>query len=131
MKGEKIHPATRTFQALRIRVNDELKEIQTLLQIAPALLKTGGRLAVISFHSLEDRLVKDAFKEGARQGIWQLITRKPEVADEAETDRNPRSRSAKMRAAERTDLSLEAANLEEAKRRQADVYQLGLRQPRR
>lgn len=131
MKGEKIHPATRTFQALRIRVNDELKEIQTLLQIAPKLLKTGGRLAVISFHSLEDRLVKDALKEGARQGIWQLITRKPEVADEAETDRNPRSRSAKMRAAERTELSLEAASLEEAKRRQADAYQLGLRQPRR
>ncbi len=131
MKGEKIHPATRTFQAIRIRVNEELKEIQTLLQIAPALLKAGGRLAVISFHSLEDRLVKDALREGARQGIWQLNSRKPEVADEAETDRNPRSRSAKMRAAERTELSLEAASLEEAKRRQADAYQLGLRQPRR
>jgi 16S rRNA (cytosine1402-N4)-methyltransferase len=131
MKGEKIHPATRTFQALRIHVNDELKEIQALLQIAPVILKPGGRLAVISFHSLEDRLVKDAFREGARLGIWELLTRKPETADEAETDRNPRSRSAKLRTAERTRLSLEAAKLEEAKRRKADEYQLGLRQPRR
>jgi 16S rRNA (cytosine1402-N4)-methyltransferase len=131
MKGEKIHPATRTFQAIRIRVNGELDEIQALLRTAPVILKTGGRLAVISFHSLEDRLVKDAFREGARQGIWDVLTRKPETADEEETDRNPRSRSAKLRAAERTGLSLEQASLEEAKRKQADEYQLGLRQPRR
>ncbi len=131
MKGEKIHPATRTFQAIRIRVNGELDEIEALLKAAPVLLKAGGRLAVISFHSLEDRLVKDALRDGARQGIWELMTRKPETAEEAETDRNPRSRSAKMRAAERTGLSLEQAGLEEAKRRQADEYQLGLRQPRR
>jgi 16S rRNA (cytosine1402-N4)-methyltransferase len=131
MKGEKIHPATRTFQAIRIHVNEELKEIQTLLQIAPVILKPGGRLAVISFHSLEDRLVKDAFREGGRQGIWQVLTRKPETADEAETDRNPRSRSAKLRAAERTELSLAAASLKEAKRQQVEAYQLGLRQPRR
>jgi 16S rRNA (cytosine1402-N4)-methyltransferase len=126
MKGEKIHPATRTFQAIRIRVNGELDEIQALLRTAPVILKTGGRLAVISFHSLEDRLVKDAFREGARQGIWDVLTRKPETADEEETDRNPR-----LRAAERTGLSLEQASLEEAKRKQADEYQLGLRQPRR
>ena len=131
MKGEKIHPATRTFQAFRIHVNRELSEIEALLKFAPTLLKTGGRLAVISFHSLEDRLVKDAFREGGRQGIWQVLTRRPETADEAETDRNPRSRSAKLRAAERTELSLEAAGLKEAKRQQLDEYQLGLRQPRR
>jgi 16S rRNA (cytosine1402-N4)-methyltransferase len=131
MKGEKIHPATRTFQAIRIRVNSELEEIQTLLRIAPTLLKAEGRLVVISFHSLEDRMVKDAFRDGARQGIWQVLTRRPDTAEEAETDRNPRARSAKLRAAERTAMSLEQAGLEEAKRKQADEYQLGLRQPRR
>ena len=103
MKGEKIHPATRTFQAIRIYVNGELDQIQALLKSAPVLLRPGGRLAVISFHSLEDRLVKDAFREGGRQGIWQVLTRRPETAGEAETDRNPRSRSAKLRAAERTE----------------------------
>jgi 16S rRNA (cytosine1402-N4)-methyltransferase len=96
-----IHPATRTFQALRIRVNRELEEIQALLESAPMLLKPGGRLVVISFHSLEDRLVKDAMREGARQGIWNLLTKKPVTADEQEQMRNPRSRSAKLRAAER------------------------------
>jgi 16S rRNA (cytosine1402-N4)-methyltransferase len=101
MKQDKIHPATRTFQALRIRVNDELGEIRSLLKSAPSLLKFGGRLAVISFHSLEDRLAKDALKDGAQQGIWEVITRKPVIATEEETDRNPRSRSAKLRVAER------------------------------
>jgi 16S rRNA (cytosine1402-N4)-methyltransferase len=101
MKQDKIHPATRTFQALRIRVNDELGEIRSLLESAPSLLKFGGRLAVISFHSLEDRLAKDALKDGAGRGVWDVITRKPVVAAEAETDRNPRSRSAKLRVAER------------------------------
>jgi len=101
MKQEKIHPATRTFQALRIRVNDELGEIRTLLQSAPALLKTGGRLVVISFHSLEDRLVKDDFRERGRDGTYEVLTRKPVTASEEEIDRNPRSRSAKMRAAEK------------------------------
>ena len=101
MKGDKLHPATLTFQALRIRVNDELGEIRSLLKSAPSLLKFGGRLAVISFHSLEDRLAKDAFREGAQNGVWNLITRKPVVATEAEIDRNPRSRSAKLRVAER------------------------------
>jgi len=101
MKGEKIHPATRTFQALRIHVNDELGEIRSLLKSAPSLLKPGGRLVLISFHSLEDRLVKDAFRDGSRNGMYEVLTKKPAVASEEEQMRNPRSRSAKMRAAER------------------------------
>jgi 16S rRNA (cytosine1402-N4)-methyltransferase len=101
MKGDKIHPATRIFQALRIRVNDELGEIRTLLGSAPSLLKPGGRLVTISFHSLEDRLVKDALREAGRAGIYEVLTKKPVVAEEQEQMRNPRSRSAKMRAAEK------------------------------
>jgi len=101
MKGDKIHPATRTFQALRIRVNDELGEIRTLLESAPSLLKPGGRLVLISFHSLEDRLVKDAFREAGRSGVYEVLTKKPVVAGEEEESRNPRSRSAKMRAVEK------------------------------
>jgi 16S rRNA (cytosine1402-N4)-methyltransferase len=101
MKQDKIHPATRTFQALRIYVNRELDEIRTLLEAAPRLLKPSGRLVVISFHSLEDRIAKDSLREGARQGIWEVLTRKPVTAGEEEIQRNPRSRSAKLRAAER------------------------------
>jgi 16S rRNA (cytosine1402-N4)-methyltransferase len=101
MKGDKIHPATRTFQALRIRVNNELGEIQSLLKSAGSLLKPGGRLVLISFHSLEDRLVKDAFREAGRAKIFDVLTKKPVVAGEQEQMRNPRSRSAKMRAAEK------------------------------
>jgi 16S rRNA (cytosine1402-N4)-methyltransferase len=101
MKGDKIHPATRTFQALRIRVNDELGEIRSLLASAPSLLKPGGRLVMISFHSLEDRLVKDAFRDAGHAGIYKVLTKKPVVAQEQEQMRNPRSRSAKMRSAER------------------------------
>ena len=101
MKSDKIHPATRTFQALRIRVNDELGEIRSLLTSAPSLLKVGGRLAVISFHSLEDRLAKDAIRDGVLHGTWELVTKKPVTATEDEVDRNPRSRSAKLRVAER------------------------------
>ena len=107
MKQDKIHPATRTFQALRIRVNDELGEIRSLLASAPTLLKFGGRLAVISFHSLEDRLAKDALKEGAGRGIWELITRKPVIATQEEIERNPRSRSAKLRVAERVKSGIQ------------------------
>ncbi len=101
MKGDKIHPATRTFQALRIRVNNELGEIQSLLKSAGSLLKPGGRLVLISFHSLEDRLVKDAFREAGRAKVFEVLTKKPVVADEQEQMRNPRSRSAKLRAAEK------------------------------
>ena len=101
MKGERIHPATRTFQALRIYVNAELGEIDALLAAAPELLRPGGRLVAISFHSMEDRRVKDALREGTRQGIYEVLTRKPLMAEAEETDRNPRARSAKLRAAER------------------------------
>lgn len=106
MKGQRIHPATRTFQALRIYVNHELDEIRALLEAAPQVLKPSARLAVISFHSLEDRIVKDSLREGARQGIWKILTKKPLTADEEETERNPRSRSAKLRAAEKAATSL-------------------------
>jgi 16S rRNA (cytosine1402-N4)-methyltransferase len=97
----RIHPATRTFQALRIFVNHELDDLQELLKAAPQALKKGGRLVIISFHSLEDRMVKDAMREGARQGQYKLLTKKPVTATQEEIDRNPRSRSAKLRAAER------------------------------
>jgi len=100
LKSDRIHPATRTFQALRIHVNRELDEIRNLLEAAPHLLKPSARIVVISFHSLEDRIAKDALRDGAAKGIWTVLTRKPEIADEEETDRNPRSRSAKLRAAE-------------------------------
>ncbi len=99
----RIHPATRTFQALRILVNRELEDLQVLLRAdaAPRVLRAGGRLVIISFHSLEDRIVKDALRDGARDGIYRVLTKKPVTAEEEEIDRNPRSRSAKLRAAER------------------------------
>jgi len=101
MKQERIHPATRTFQALRIYVNGELDEIKALLEAAPKLLKPSARLVVISFHSLEDRIAKDSLREGAQKGIWEILTKKPVTAGEEEMERNPRSRSAKLRAAEK------------------------------
>jgi len=98
----RIHPATRTFQALRIFVNRELDDLKALLEAAPRILKPGGRVVVISFHSLEDRIVKDAFREGAiRDKHFRVLTKKPVTATELESDRNPRARSAKLRAAER------------------------------
>jgi 16S rRNA (cytosine1402-N4)-methyltransferase len=100
-KHERIHPATRTFQALRIFVNHELDDLKALLEAAPRVLKPGGRLVVISFHSLEDRIVKDAMREGLKDKHFRLLTKKPVMASEDEIGRNPRSRSAKMRAAEK------------------------------
>ena len=97
----RIHPATRTFQALRIFVNRELEDLRALLEAAPRILKPGGRMVVISFHSLEDRIVKDAFREGAIQDKhFRVLTKKPVTATELESDRNSRARSAKLRAAE-------------------------------
>lgn len=97
----RIDPATKTFQALRIAVNDELADLEALIEQLPAVLRTGGVVAVISFHSLEDRIVKRAFREAA-----ELIplTKRPIVASDAERQRNPRSRSAKLRAARRGEV---------------------------
>jgi 16S rRNA (cytosine1402-N4)-methyltransferase len=103
IKSDRIHPATRVFQALRIYVNGELDQIASLLEQAPQLLRPAGRMVVISFHSLEDRIVKDAFREGKTAGIWQVLTPKPVTATEEEIRGNPRSRSAKLRAAERVN----------------------------
>jgi 16S rRNA (cytosine1402-N4)-methyltransferase len=97
-KRERIHPATRTFQALRIAVNDELGALERGLDAAIAHLSAGGRIAVITFHSLEDRIVKVCFRSDARV---HALTKKPLGADEEERARNPRSRSAKLRVAER------------------------------
>lgn len=97
-KNHDIHPATRTFQALRIAVNDELEILKRTLAEAPNWLSTGARVAVISFHSLEDRITKAAFRDDDR---WRVLTRKPVLPSEGEVNRNPRSRSAKLRVAER------------------------------
>lgn len=97
-RDERIDPATRTFQALRIAVNEELKWLEVALRRLPDCLKPGGRLAVISFHSLEDRPVKEAFRNDARLSV---VTRRPIRPSESEVAANPRSRSAKFRVAER------------------------------
>ena len=98
-RKSRIHPATRTFQALRIAVNRELENLEKLLVSAPSLLRTGGKIAVISFHSLEDRIVKWNFKERKSEGIYEILTKKPLRPDRDEVKRNPRSRSAKLRIA--------------------------------
>jgi len=115
-RGARVHPATRTFQALRIAVNDELASIKEVLPLAVAALKPGGRLAVISFHSLEDRIVKDFFREQSkdlvnppyermyeveRKAIIKEVNRKPIQPSEEETKNNSRARSAKLRIAEK------------------------------
>jgi len=114
-KKSSIHPATRVFQALRIAVNDELQTVEKALPIAIDMLKSGGRLAVISFHSLEDRIVKQVFKEASteiiappgmasieeKEAIVKLITRKPIVPSDDEIEQNPRSRSSKLRVIEK------------------------------
>lgn len=97
----RVHAATRTFQALRMAVNDELGALETLLKALPDLLAPQGRAAIISFHSLEDRLVKRAFQEAQRSGWGRIITKKPVVAGDAEQAGNSRARSAKLRALER------------------------------
>jgi 16S rRNA (cytosine1402-N4)-methyltransferase len=96
--GKGIDPATRVFQALRIAVNDELGELDRLQAVLPRCVKPGGRAAIISFHSLEDRRVKHAFRE---RSLWEVLTKKPVQAGDDEVRANPRARSAKLRAARR------------------------------
>ncbi len=98
---KKIDPSTLTFQALRIVVNKELEALEILLNSIHGFLKENGRIVVISFHSLEDRIVKNVFRNGAKQGLLNVLTPKPLRATEGEARRNPRSRSAKLRASER------------------------------
>jgi 16S rRNA (cytosine1402-N4)-methyltransferase len=93
-----VDPATRTFQGLRIAVNRELEELEQLLDLATRVVKIGGHVGIISFHSLEDRLVKRALRE---RDLWRPLTKKPVAPSDDETNENPRSRSAKLRAAER------------------------------
>ena len=97
----KTHPATQTFQALRIAVNDELGSVETLLKVLPQIIVPGGRAAVLTFHSLEDRLVKNRFKELAAQGGWKLVNKKVIVPSYQEICQNRRARSAKLRVLER------------------------------
>lgn len=97
----RIHPATRTFMALRIAVNREVETLEQFLAKVPGLLNVGGRIAVISFHSGEDRLIKVSFQQGRQQGYYEISTRKPITPTEDEIRQNPRSRSAKLRAAKR------------------------------
>jgi 16S rRNA (cytosine1402-N4)-methyltransferase len=95
-----IHPATRAFQAIRIVTNDEMGELDRLLTAAPGLVKRGGRIVVISFHSLEDRKVKECFRQLAKEGKGEILTKKPLQPDDDEVRVNPPSRSAKLRALE-------------------------------
>lgn len=134
-----IHPATRTFQALRILVNEELEELQTALAAAERALKPGGRLVVVSFHSLEDRIVKNFLSERSKTGggsrhlpevsqavpSFQLLTRRPVVAGEDEVAHNPRARSAKLRAAERTSAPAHEDSEQSSWPRLSDVMRGG------
>lgn len=97
----RIHPATRVFQALRIAVNDELGELGRFLDTAPGFLRPGGRLAILSYHSLEDRMVKRRFRELAAEGDFELLVKRPLTAGDEEVRGNPRARSAKLRALKR------------------------------
>jgi len=99
--SRRIDPATRTFQAFRILVNEELENLRRILETGWTFLKRGGRICVISFHSLEDRMVKETFRRLDRDGVMRGITKKPITPSEEEKQRNPRSRSAKLRCAER------------------------------
>ncbi|MDD5135527.1 MAG: 16S rRNA (cytosine(1402)-N(4))-methyltransferase RsmH [Phycisphaerae bacterium] len=100
-RRSKIHPATKTFQALRIAVNSELENLERFLAVSPDLLSKDGKIAVISFHSLEDRIVKNDFRRKKKDGIYEIATKKPVTASLDEIRQNPRSRSAKLRMAVR------------------------------
>jgi 16S rRNA (cytosine1402-N4)-methyltransferase len=99
--SRRIDPATKTFQALRIRVNDELENLRKILETGWRILKRGGRMCIISFHSLEDRMVKVSFRKLEKEGEIRVLTKKPIIPSEEEKRKNPRSRSAKLRCAER------------------------------
>lgn len=105
-KKQRIHPATKTFQALRMAVNDELGELQKLLAAAPSLLAPNGRFVTVSFHSGEDRLVKQSFRDGAKAGTYEGLTRGVVRPGASEIDENPPGRSAKLRAVRRTDREM-------------------------
>ena len=100
-QSRRIDPSTRTFQALRIKVNEELENLKKILDTGWKILKKEGRICVISFHSLEDRMVKEAFRRLQKEGQMRILTKKPVMPSEEERKRNPRSRSAKLRCAER------------------------------
>jgi len=115
-RGHRLHPATQTFQALRIAVNDELAAVEKTLPLALAALERGGRLAVISFHSLEDRIVKDYFRQRSKdlvnppyerlyeeesKAVVRLVNKKPILPSDEEIKENPRARSAKLRVVEK------------------------------
>lgn len=100
-RGKKIHPATKTFQALRIATNGELSNLEKVIQDGFGYLNKGGRMAIITFHSLEDRIVKKAFVELRNAGLAQIITKKPILPSDDEIKLNPRSRSAKLRLLEK------------------------------
>lgn len=97
----RIHPATRTFMALRMWVNEEVPNLSAVLRQMKDITNPGARVAIISFHSIEDRTVKTFFREEAKAGIWEILTKKPVIATEEEAEQNPRSRSAKLRVVER------------------------------
>jgi len=105
-RRSRIHPATRTFQALRIVVNDELENLKKLLASAPDLLSINGYIAVISFHSLEDRLVKSDFRQNGKSGIYRIVTKKPIVPTREEIEENRRARSAKLRIAQKIEFAV-------------------------
>ncbi len=100
-RRDRIHPATRTFMALRMAVNHETESLGRLLSAASRMLRVNGRVAIVSFHSVEDRAVKEDFRARSREGLYRILTKRPLVADEPERVANPRSRSAKLRIAER------------------------------
>ncbi len=100
-KRGRIHPATRTFQALRIEVNKELEELSKAVEAGAEILVKEGRFCVLSYHSLEDRIIKKAFIKLAREGLFNIITKKPLVPGLQERKLNPSSRSAKLRVAEK------------------------------